>query len=64
MDLSCNEISGSDCDYVAEGKTMAETEGKLIHHGLQEHAEMMKGMDEGDSVSMMEKMHEKLAARA
>lgn len=59
MNIGCKDL-GVDCPYIAEGKTAAEAEGKLMYHAMQEHMDKMQGMSEDDAVGMVREMHDRL----
>jgi len=59
--LECNDISGQDCPYVAEGETDDEVKGKLGEHGETVHPEMMAGLSDEESSAMKQKIEDRLA---
>jgi len=59
--LSCHQL-GSDCPYTCYGKDPEETMAKMVHHAVQDHQDMMMGMNEHDFIGMFQKM--KLALQA
>jgi len=58
--LACKDVSGLECEYVAEGETNEEVKAALAQHGADEHAEEMEAMTPEDVEQMMAKMDELL----
>ncbi|MEX2008528.1 MAG: hypothetical protein WD850_03500 [Candidatus Spechtbacterales bacterium] len=56
--LSCKNVSGKDCDYVAQGEAGQETKQQLIEHGRQTHPELLEGVSEEEMAQMGQKMDE------
>ena len=56
--LTCNDVSGQDCPYVAEGDSNEEVLNKLSDHGDQTHPGMVKKMKEEMTDEEMKKMME------
>ena len=62
--LICNDISGQDCPYVAEGETDEVVGEKLLEHGASTHPEMMSSLTPEENAVMEKKIEERLAEQS
>ena len=61
MQLSCTDLGGKGCDFVASGEGAQEVKKAMWVHAWREHSDMVAGMSDDDRAAMDARMDERLA---
>ena len=59
--LSCKDIGGEGCNFVATGETNKEVIDKMFAHAARAHKDILVKMSESEKRAMMTKMNELLS---
>lgn len=61
--VACKDVSGFDCEYIAEADTSEEVKAALAQHGAEAHADEMEAMEPDEAEQMTAKIDEALATQ-
>ncbi|MCZ6647031.1 MAG: DUF1059 domain-containing protein [SAR324 cluster bacterium] len=59
--MSCKDLGGMDCDFVASGESAQDVKDKMYSHASETHAEVLKSMSDQDKENINAKMDSLLA---
>jgi predicted small metal-binding protein len=62
MTIACKDVSGMECDFVAEGETAEAVKAMAMEHAGSAHAEAMAAMTDEQKAEMSAKVDSMLAA--
>ncbi len=54
--ISCREVGGLDCDYIAKGETAEEVKKEAFAHAEQVHKDILQKMNPDDLKKLTERM--------